>query len=153
MNDAKAENVVVVVAAGNGNHDIGKDRDRKDIEETGSILVGATDYGTKQLASFSNYGARVTVSAPGDGAHDLTLSDKDGVRGYVRRFGGTSGAAPKVAGVVALMLAENDRLTPQDVRDILGANGDPLVKNGLASGRSLDALAAVNEARRRRDTH
>ena len=43
-------------------------------DPTGSILVGATAYHETQnkRASFSNYGSRVVVSAPGDPQHDLT---------------------------------------------------------------------------------
>jgi subtilisin family serine protease len=65
---AIANGVVVCVAAGNGDRDAGLDDVGDPIRETGSILVGATAYHATEnrRAGFSNYGARVTVSAPGD---------------------------------------------------------------------------------------
>ena len=73
---AIASGVVVCVAAGNGDRDAGIDDQGNPIPDTGSILVGATEYhGTEnRRASFSNFNARVTVCAPGDGSHDLTIN-------------------------------------------------------------------------------
>jgi subtilisin family serine protease len=62
------------------------------------------------------------------------------------RFGGTSGATAKVAGVVALMLEKNDRLTPQEIRTILMGLNRHVVDQGANVGTLLDANKAVCEA-------
>lgn len=149
---AIADGCVVCVAAGNGN----RPADRNDLGETfdptGSILVGATAYHETQnkRAFFSNYGSRVVVSAPGDPDHDLTCAQLGDIA-YRNGFGGTSGATPKVAGVVALMLSVNPDLKHADVREILAGTGSPLTEDpGKPIGVFLNAEAAVAEALRRR---
>jgi subtilisin-like proprotein convertase family protein len=88
---------------------------------------------------------------------------------YTREFGGTSGAAPVVTGVVALMLSVNPQLTADEVRNILMATADqdldPMLdlandpntqglSGAFVAGRSLwfgagkvDAARAVARAR------
>ncbi len=151
-------NIVVCVAAGNGDRaaDL-TDGDEKPIAPTGSILVGATkwDPAINQRASFSNWGQRIVVSAPGDGEHDLTCAHTAD-DAYTNKFGGTSGAAPKVAGVAALMLSVNPTLSPADVREILRGTGTKITPEtgaepapGKPIGVFLNAEAAVREALRR----
>jgi subtilisin family serine protease len=48
-----------------------------------------------------------------------TASAGDAAGNYTNSFGGTSSAAPGVAGVAALVLAVNENLTQTDVRDVL----------------------------------
>ncbi len=145
---AIADDVVVVVAAGNGGTDAGVGDDNQPIEKTGSILVGATRYHQTQnrLALFSNHGSHVVLCAPGDSTYDLTASvasDRD----YTPSFGGTSGAAAKVAGVAALLLEANPALTHAQVRDILRSTGSALLpSHGFNAGTFLDARAAVAKA-------
>src|SRR5262245_8634899 len=99
---------------------------------------------------FSNYGSREVVSAPGDSTHDLTCAQSSDTA-YPNGFGGTSGATPKVASVVALMLSVNPSLTHEDVPAILVGTGSPLVQDpGKPIGVFLNAEAAVAEALRRR---
>jgi subtilisin family serine protease len=149
---AIADGCAVCVAAGNGD----RPADRSDTDEpfdpTGSILVAATAYHDKlnKRASFSNYGKRVVVSAPGDPLHDLTCGQATD-NAYRNEFGGTSGATPKVAGTVALMLSVNPDLSHDDIRDILVGTGSPVVEDpGKPIGVLLNAEAAVAEALRRR---
>ncbi|HEX5042044.1 MAG TPA: S8 family serine peptidase [Candidatus Polarisedimenticolaceae bacterium] len=115
--------IVVVLAAGNGNRDAGCDEAGNVIVRTKAIVVGATVYAKDALDGRSNYGERLDVSAPGDADFDLTLAPPGETcapgMGYRKSFGGTSGAAAKVAGVAALMLDKCRKLTPEDVRDIL----------------------------------
>lgn len=76
----------------------------------------------------SNFGPEIDVCAQGTNAPSL-----DDVGGE-QTFGGTSAAAPTVAGVAALMLSRDPTLTRVEVRDILratafqidGANTDPV---------------------------
>ena len=145
---AIAHGVVVCVAAGNGDRDAGIDDSGNVIPDTGSILVGATEYHATQnrRAGFSNYNTRVTVCAPGDGSHDLTCSS-NGDAAYRNGFGGTSGATPKVAGTAALMLSVNPALTHAQIRTILRDTGGPVVTDAAKPvGTFLNAEAAVRAA-------
>lgn len=149
---AIADGCVVCVAAGNGNRPVDRTDTDEPFDPTGSILVGATAYDDKvnKRAWFSNYGSRVVVSAPGDQLHDLTCGQVSN-NAYRNAFGGTSGATPKVAGTVALMLSVNPKLSHDDVRDILAGTGSPLSEDpGKPIGVFLNAEAAVAEALRRR---
>ena len=146
---AIAWDVVVCVAAGNGDRDAGVDDSGNAIPETGSILVGATEYHPTEnrRAGFSNFGPRIVVSAPGDGSHDVTCSSAaDGA--YRNNFGGTSGATPKVAGTAALMLDANPDLTHAEIRSILSSTGSAVVTTaGKPVGTFLNAEAAVRAAK------
>jgi subtilisin family serine protease len=157
VQQAIAENHVVCVAAGNGNRDANHDDSGTAFEPTGSILVGATNFhATENIrAGFSNFGPGIVVSAPGDEFHDVTCGPS-GDDSYRNKFGGTSGAAAKVAGTVALMLSVNPNLTHDEVRDILRTTGSPITPESDSDtekpiGVFLNAEAAVLEARNRLD--
>lgn len=151
---AIAKNIVVCIPAGNGDLDAGKDLNGNDIAPSGAIIIGATNYEKDERAKFegalaSNWGTPVVVSAPGQPDKDVTcgiLTDND----YTNQFGKTSGAAAKVAGVIALMLEAHPDLTPDDVREIL-SSGTPVASDvGKPVGAFLDAKAAVCEALKRK---
>ena len=147
---------VVCVAGGNGDRDAGTAEDGTQIPPTGSILVGATAYDSAdnpRAASGlegSNWGARVMVSAPGDQNHDVTCSIES-ASSYRNDFGGTSGAAAKVAGTIALMLEANPRLTHEQVKSILVNTGSALNAD-KPIGVFLNADAAVSAALASRKT-
>jgi subtilisin family serine protease len=146
---AIARNVIVVVPAGNGNRDATIADDLvTPIPQTGSILVGSTDYDPKRNPrnAWSNYGSTMTVSAPGDKNRDLTCAPTSD-SAYTNAFGNTSGAAPKVAGTVALMLGVNPKLTHQQARDILFTGSD-VVDTDVSKpvGSFLNSLSAVEAA-------
>ncbi|MEH3102611.1 MAG: S8 family serine peptidase [Sphingomonas phyllosphaerae] len=85
---------------------------------------------------YSEYGPHILVSAPSNdfgvlgGTGQVTTVPTNGVSyeeggassGYTDQFGGTSGAAPIVAGTIALMLDANENLGWRDVRNILAAS-------------------------------
>ena len=128
-----------------------------------AIAVGAiTDTG--QQAAYSESCAALIVSAPSSGGtRAITTTDLTGTVGadpgdYTATFGGTSAAAPAVAGAVALMLARNPNLTWRDVQHVLRRSSHrlnpedsewtagPYPHNEKYGFGQLDAQAAVNLA-------
>ncbi len=130
-----------------------------------SVAVAATtDSGVQ--AWYSEPGANLLVNAPSSGgASGIATTDLMGSDGYdpgdyTHSFGGTSAAAPLVAGIAALILNANPELTWRDVQQILATTaqrndmGDSdWVQNGAGYwvnhkygfGR-VDASAAVSAA-------
>lgn len=94
-------------------------------------------------ASWSSYGSYVDVAAPGAGIYTTT---KGG--GYAS-VSGTSFASPATAAVVALMMAANPKLGPDDITKHLFATTVDLGTAGFdkyyGHGR-IDAAAAVQAA-------
>lgn len=73
-------------------------------------------------------GPTVATATPGRG---MTTSDRTGPAGYDRdaytdTFGGTSSSCPVVAGVAALILSANPRLTAREVKQILQQTADKI---------------------------
>lgn len=143
---------VVCIAAGNDEKDsMGKD---VSIDENGksfgsnAIVVGAMYVDAHDNVRFptSNWGPRVTVCAPGDRNHDMTCSTPD--ENYRIQYGQTSGATPKVAGTIALMLQANPNLSHDQIKAILNGTGKKLARLDYERpvGPMLDTLAAVTAA-------
>lgn len=94
------------------------------------IIVAATDPNDKK-ASFSNWGARIDISAPGTPILSLRASqcnncgpENSSLGRYIFE-GGTSSAAPHVTAAVALLLSRNSSLSFEQVRECLVKNADP----------------------------
>ncbi len=105
------------------------------------INVTATDR-TDTLASFADYGLKsVDLGAPGKTIWSTYL---DG--GYAMDIGGSSYAAPYVAGAAALILARNPKLSSAEVKALILDNVDPnpgLVGKTVTGGR-LNIFRAVS---------
>lgn len=99
-----------------------------------AIAVGSIDSnGTR--ASTSNYGAGLDVVAPGVCVYTTDLVGAAGRTStdYWTCFSGTSAAAPQVAGVMALILSANPKLTLSQARQILESNTDKLSSYSFSS--------------------
>lgn len=126
LDQVTARNVIVVVAAGNDDVEAAT---FNPCNQQNVICVGATRLNGKR-ASYSNYGNRIDLMAPGgevsedlngDGYADgvlSTLKGDDGQPSYAFE-NGTSMAAPHIAGVVSLMKARNPNLTFTQARQFL----------------------------------
>ena len=103
------------------------------------VAVSALDP-NEDLASFSNYGSRIEVAAPGVNVLSTTPSD-----GY-EELSGTSMASPVAAGVAALGLAVDPGLSNQQLRQRLR---ETAVDVGLSSDEQgsgrVDAANIVGE--------
>lgn len=150
VNAVTRKGAIVVAAAGNSNHyDVGQPANC-----SGVITVGATDSSGRR-ASFSNFGRRVDISAPGVEIFS-TLNDgkTEPGRDSFAYYSGTSMATPHVAGVVALMLSVNPSLTQKQVKSLLQAGSRPFPKGsdclrrGCGSG-ILNAAKSVWAASQR----
>lgn len=122
---AVASGITFTVAAGNA----GEERLRYPARVPQALTVGATDAADRRPA-FSNYGACVDVSAPGV---SVTSAWK-GSTTAVARATGTSMAAPHVAGVAALILADGTARTPEQVRQTLVRGAVSNRVTGLPAG-------------------
>lgn len=146
IDDAVGRGSVIVAAAGN------EDQDVKGVSPGGCdhvITVGASNAnGTR--SSYSNYGTGVEVSAPGgdsnvdDGILSLSQPSDPSAPPYAFQ-GGTSQAAPHVAGTVALLKSIDPGLTTERTTTVLQDASQPLAscdRDACGTG-IVDAAAAV----------
>ena len=145
---------VVIFAAGNGNESV--DNDGYASNPKVIAVAASNDVGVR--SAYSDFGKAVWCTFPSnDGRPSLTpgiwTTDRTGTAGYnsgnalkgdtagnyTNAFGGTSSAAPGVAGVAALVVARNPDLRWDQVREILKQSCDQIdVAGGNydATGRS-----------------
>jgi len=134
---AESKDVLVVIAAGNESYDLDVTNKYPNDTYDGSpefaknvLIIGALSpaYGSKMVASFSNYGKNnVDIYAPGDKIYATTpLNTYE----YLQ---GTSMASPNVAGVATLIRSYYPSLTAVQVKQIIMESGTPL-KNQVVIG-------------------
>ena len=128
---AIANNVVVVVCMMNTD----SDTPYYPANYPNVIAVGATNPDDKRSSPFfwdinsgSNYGSHISVVAPGNYIYGLSAFSNTNYESY---WGGTSQATPHVAGICALLKAEDPSLTPAQIKNIIeetaeDQTGDPL---------------------------
>lgn len=109
------------------------------------VIAVSASTSINKKAAYSNWGKEISVCAPSNNFDPLTLSPLPG-RGiwttdneifgvpnvftpgsvYTDRFGGTSSAAPTVAGVAALILSANPELSAKEVKQIIEETADKI---------------------------
>jgi hypothetical protein len=135
-------------------------------------VAACTDQDTH--AYYSDFGPEIFITAPSSGRTSagnrrVFTTDRSGADGYnladgaggdagglyTNDFGGTSSAAPLIAGVIGLMLSANPALTLAQVKDILKSTADKIVGGYDANGHNdqfgfgrVNAEKAVAEAKR-----
>ena len=137
--------VVLVVSAGNDNHAACSDSPG-DQEQVITVAAAQHSYiGHHNRLPSSNYGACIDIFAPGDG--NYTISNEGGLTTISQ----TSGAAPFVTGVVALMRSRAPYDSPQAIEDhLVGSSTIGAINTGTLNGSpnrfvySLFSLVRIN---------
>ncbi len=137
---ANEEGILFVAAAGNSTSDNDQTPHYPSSYNLGNVVSVAALNRNDELASFSNYGAKsVHVAAPGEEILSTWLKN-----GFEEKKG-TSMATPFVAGVAALILADNPKMSVDDLRAKLLKSVDPIpsLRGKVSSGGRINAAKAV----------
>ncbi len=108
-----------------------------------NILSVASSNSSDNLSFFSNYGIKtVDVAAPGSNINSTVPGNK-----YLKNSG-TSMACPHVAGLAALLLSINSKLSAAQLKSIIMETVDPIssMSAKVVSGGRINALKAVKRA-------
>ncbi|HPW56355.1 MAG TPA: S8 family serine peptidase [Thermoanaerobaculaceae bacterium] len=99
----------------------------------------------KQISCYSNSGDKLAVWAPAHNTVTPTLQPASGQPGTMTyAFGGTSAAAPYVAGVAALLAGAHPAAGPRAIRDAITSTGEPITDARNSLVRNLvNAPAAL----------
>lgn len=126
VNQLRAAGVVVVAAAGNSRVNVAG---FSPANCTGVIAV-ASNARSGALADYSNFGAGITISAPGGGTtFKVTSTSNAGTTtattDSIAQGRGTSFSAPLVSAGVSLIRAVHPGLTPDEVANVLQLSATP----------------------------
>lgn len=146
INGAVGRGTTLVIAAGNSNANVSGFSPAN----CSNVIAVASNTSTGARSSFSNYGAGITISAPGSGIVSTLNSGRTtpGSESYAS-YDGTSMAAPHVAGVVALIQSvSNPARTPAQIKTLLTstARAFPSTPSQPIGAGIVDAAAAVAAA-------
>ena len=148
----------IVAAAGNDADDVAN---HAPANCPGVIAVASTAVISGNLAAYSNFGAGITLSAPGGTfirvvttQAIVVLSNSGATTPQADSFaieGGTSFSAPMVAGTISLMLSVAPALTPDQIVSILSSTAKPFPAGSdcttdRCGAGIVDAGAAVRAA-------
>jgi subtilisin family serine protease len=146
MNDSPG--TLFVVSAGNDSTDVETDFTEYPCESgvENLICVTSTNHADAGAWGFANWGATsVDLAAPGRDILSTVLTSQSVYGGPYDFKTGTSMSAPHVAGVAALLFAQNPNASPTQVRSAILSSVDPLptLMGRTVTGGRLDAGSAL----------
>lgn len=136
FNLADKQNITIIIAAGNQNVLVGLDPMQRNPL---GIKVSAVDTRLNK-ATFSNYGALSTISAPGVAIYSSMPN------GRYALLDGTSMAAPIVTGGIALLKSLNPKLSNKQLIDLIQQTGLPLSSSNKPIGKLIQLDKAIAKA-------
>jgi len=147
----------ITIVFASGNRGLNLDHGFKEEFSLSSVIgVGASNEQGSRSA-YSNYGSALDVTAPGGYKVGVLTTDRVGHYGSTLThnlvdsnyafYNGTSFAAPITTGVIALMIAVNPNLKPNDIRTILIETADEASSFNIYTGYGkINATKAVERA-------
>ncbi|MFD2169702.1 S8 family peptidase [Tumebacillus lipolyticus] len=132
INNAWANNVVIVAAAGNNGNTV----KHYPAAYNNVVAVGSTDSADNR-SSFSTYGSWVHVGAPGSSILSTRLG------GGMTTMSGTSMATPVVAGLAGLVRANNPSLSNAGIVSKIFSGADPIGVPGWWQYGRVNALNSL----------
>ena len=144
---ASDNDVVFVHAAGNSGENVDVKPNFPDdnvnyIEVSNTyIRVGSLTpkYGSKMVSDFSNYGKKnVDIFAPGSEIYSTVPENE------YKFYGGTSMAAPAVAGIAALIRSQYPKLTAAQVKQVILDSGLPLTTKVVVGGNGSNVKPFID---------
>jgi len=141
VDSARAAGVLFVAAAGNDSQDNGDIPTYPASYDLDNVIAVAATAQNDAMAWFSNYGATsVDVAAPGVSIYSTKAGDT------YQYMSGTSMATPHVAGLAALIWAENAGLSHEQVKDRIlnGVDVLPALTGKLLMAGRINANNSIN---------
>jgi subtilisin family serine protease len=138
---ARDAGILCAFAAGNKGYDNDDHHHYPSSYDLDNIIAVAYSTRKDELNEWSNYGpASVDIAAPG--THILSTMPSNSYQS----MGGTSMAAPHVAGLAALIKSHDFSLTYTEIKDRILSNGDPIASmtGKLLTGARINAYRAID---------
>lgn len=132
--------ILFVCAAGNNTSDISMFPVYPASYDLPNVISVAAVNNNGGLCSFSNYGSKVNVAAPGEKVISTLPNNQYAFED------GTSMAAPFVTGIAALLKSYNSKLTPEQMKNIIINNGKKInqLTDYVGSGGIVNAYLTLS---------